>query len=88
MTSEHTLEKSPYLRWWIWLVYSALLAAGIPWYWPADSTALWLGMPAWVTVAVADSIVMSAFTVWLLLTRWPDLDEEAKPDASVEGGDR
>ncbi|NQY91752.1 MAG: hypothetical protein HRT46_08840, partial [Deltaproteobacteria bacterium] len=37
-----------YLQIRTWLVYAALLVLAVPWYWPADSTLLLLGMPAWV----------------------------------------
>ena len=35
---------SRYLQIRTWLVYAALLVLAVPWYWPADSTLLLLGM--------------------------------------------
>ncbi len=62
------------LRWWIWLSYAALLAVSIPWYWPPDDKTLWLGMPAWATVAVVGSLAMSTFTAVLIWRCWPAAD--------------
>jgi hypothetical protein len=58
-------------HWWVCLVYLSLLAAGIPWYWPQDDITVWLGMPAWVVVAIAASLAASLFTAWLLSHPWP-----------------
>ncbi len=60
-----------YLSWPIWLTYLLLFALGVPWYWPAGDTTLWLGMPAWVVVAIGVSAVISLFTAWLLRRPWP-----------------
>lgn len=63
-------------RFWPALVYLAMLAVGIPWYWPANDTSVWLGMPAWVVVAILVGAAASLFTLWLLKRPWPD---EAQP---------
>ena len=69
--SDPSRRREPYLSAAVWLTYLVLLAVGIPWYWPSDDTTIWLGMPAWVVVAVAASAAMSLFTAWLLRRRWP-----------------
>ncbi len=51
----------------ICLVYLILIALAIPWYWPADSSLVILGLPAWVLIAIAVSFVASVFTAVILL---------------------
>ena len=58
--------------------YLVLMAIGVPWYWrvlPLDGTTLWLGMPAWVTLAVFASAATSIYTAWLLRKPWPGEDQ-------------
>jgi len=62
-------------RWWIPAVYLLLILIGIPWYWPADDRRVWFGMPAWTAVALAASVLTSAFTAFVIGRFWPD-DEE------------
>lgn len=64
-----------YLSWWIWIVYAVLFVIGVPWYWPASDATVWLGMPAWVVVSLAVSVVVSLFTAGLLWWAWPEEDE-------------
>ena len=58
------------------LAIGALYLASVPWYRAADpSPALWLGLPSWVTVAVACYVavaVLNALAWWL--TDVPDAD--------------
>ncbi|MCC7410174.1 MAG: hypothetical protein IT495_00865 [Gammaproteobacteria bacterium] len=56
---------------WSALVYLALLAAGVPWYWPDGDETLVLGIPAWVAMAIAVALVVAIFSAWLLSRRWP-----------------
>jgi len=70
------MKKNSYLSPWIWLVYLLLFAGAIPWYWSTETIVLWFGFPRWVVVSVAGSAVISCFTAWLLLTRWPVEGEE------------
>jgi len=62
-------------RIWPMLVYLALLAIGIPWYWPDDEFTVVFGMPAWVVVAIVVSIGASIFTAVLLHEPWPNEDQ-------------
>ena len=52
-----------------WLV---LAVVGIPWYWPAESSRVLMGMPVWALVSLGASLVCSLFTAWLLLRFCPD----------------
>jgi hypothetical protein len=52
-----------------------LLVAAVPWYWPADDKTRWAGVPAWVVVSLAGSVVVSLYTAWLLRRPWPSEEE-------------
>ena len=58
-------------RRWIILVYLALLALVIPWYWPAGDMRVAYGLPLWVIATLGALIVTSAFSTWVFLS-WPD----------------
>lgn len=53
----------------LWFI--VLLLAAVPWYWPADDTTLWFGVPAWVCCAVVVSLLASLYTALLLARPWP-----------------
>jgi len=72
------------MRKYIALAYAALLAAGIPWYWPRGDRTLVLGVPAWVAAAVLAGAAAAALTIWYLREPWPGEDEE---DDVGGGGD-
>ena len=55
---------------WIVMIYVCLLLSAIPWYWSKDSTLVLLGMPAWVSIAIAVSFLVSVFTAFILI-RYP-----------------
>lgn len=57
-------------------LFGILLVLAVPWYWPADSTLVWLGVPAWVCVAVLVSLAASLLTAWLMRLPWPGEDED------------
>ncbi|MCG8378265.1 MAG: hypothetical protein MI865_02195, partial [Proteobacteria bacterium] len=63
---------------WITFIYLILLLTGVPWYWPKDSELTFMGVPAWVFVAIVTSIIASIFTAFILLRySW---SSEIKPD--------
>lgn len=62
------------------LTYLALICAGIPWYWDAGDTTIWLGFPAWVSVAISISMLTSIFTAWLLRHPWAGEDGAGEDD--------
>ena len=70
--------SSPYLSWRVWAAYVVLLLVGVPWYWPADDDTVWVGLPAWVVVAVIASAIASFYTATLLRRRWPGEAEESE----------
>ena len=57
------------------MIYVVLFAIAIPWYWPERELPVVLGMPLWAAVAVGASFLISLFTAWLLLFRWPEEKE-------------
>lgn len=64
-------------NWRVVVLYLALLAIGIPWYWPAGDRSVWFGVPAWVAVALLVSIAVSVITAIILLRyRWPGEPED------------
>ncbi|MBT4206196.1 MAG: hypothetical protein HOK64_06885 [Proteobacteria bacterium] len=52
-----------------------LLCLGIPWYWPADSTLVWMGFPGWVISSIVVSILASIVTAIALHSKAGALDE-------------
>ncbi len=60
-------------RSWIIIVYLALLALVIPWYWPAGDMRHAYGLPLWVIATLAALLLTSAFTTWVFLS-WPEDD--------------
>ena len=56
----------------IWLTYIVLVAVGVPWYWDSDDKTIWFGLPAWTTVAIIVSLILSCLTAWLLQYSWPE----------------
>lgn len=58
-------------RRWPVPAYLLVFAAAVPWYWPAGDATLVLGIPAWVTVAIAGAVAAAGLTAWLLARPWP-----------------
>jgi hypothetical protein len=57
------------------LIYLILLCLGIPWYWPADSTLVWMGFPGWVISSIVVSILASIVTAVALQSQTDTTDE-------------
>jgi len=55
-------------RWWIGIVYLALLALVIPWYWPAGDARDAFGLPLWVIATLTALFITSVFTAWVYLS--------------------
>jgi len=69
--------------WRIIFVYLILLILAVPWYWPENDATLLFGMPAWVTIAILVSVLVSIFTAAILLFyRWPG---ESESDDDIKG---
>jgi hypothetical protein len=72
-------ETNTYISWRTWFVYLVLFSFSVPWYWPSGYDATLFGIPAWVVVTLLSSFLISIYTAWLLLFRWPsDLDTAAE----------
>jgi len=64
----------PRKRRWIWIVYAALYAIAIPWYWPAGFRGpLLLGLPLWVAVSLLSVGALGVWTVFVISRYWIDL---------------
>jgi len=61
-------------RWWIAIVYLALAALVIPWYWPAGDARHAFGVPLWALATLAAVFATSVFTAWIYLA---ESDDEA-----------
>ncbi|MEM6916948.1 MAG: hypothetical protein AAF491_10315 [Verrucomicrobiota bacterium] len=61
---------------WIWITVVLLFAIGVPWYWDPENDSVTFGFPTWTVVSVSVSFLISAFTAWIFLTRWPRDEEE------------
>ncbi|MBB17825.1 hypothetical protein CMK22_21365 [Candidatus Poribacteria bacterium] len=59
-----------------WLIYTVLLAVGVPWYWSSDDKTIWFGFPAWVIVSIIASFIFSCLTAWFLQGSWSETPEE------------
>lgn len=70
-----------FLHWSTWTIYGLLFSVSIPWYWPSeDFSPIW-GIPRWVLVTIASSLLISSYTAWLLLNAWPaDTDSQTPSD--------
>jgi hypothetical protein len=55
-------------RRWIALVYVALLALVVPWYWPAADSRHFLGFPLWAIATLVAVLATSIFTAWVNLS--------------------
>lgn len=81
MSIHHRRRSHVYLSWKVWLIYAGLFGVGIPWYWPREQSATWLGVPVWAAVAFVSSVVLSMYTTYLLSRPWP---QELQPDSVEE----
>jgi len=70
--------------WRIIITYLILLGIGIPWYWPEENILKIFGMPAWVTIAIVVSVLVSILTAYLLLTYQWSGEEETPTESNDE----
>ena len=65
------LATEPRKKGWVWLVYLALFAIAIPWYWPAGYRGpLVAGIPLWAATSIASVSMMAIWTVWIIHRYW------------------
>ena len=70
------LQCEPRKRGWIWIVYAALYAVAIPWYWPASFRGpLVLGLPLWAAVSLLGVVALGAWTTFVISRYWVDQQE-------------
>lgn len=85
MRPENPQSDRDYLPSRVWLVYLALFAIGIPWYWAEDDDRLVLGFPLWALVSFLSCVAIASLTAWLFLFRWPEDETE---DEEERGSDK
>jgi hypothetical protein len=62
---------------YVWLVYFALYALAIPWYWPAGYRGpLVLGFPLWVAVTLLAVLLLAVWTGFVIQRYWIQVGEE------------
>lgn len=67
--------SSPYFA-----IFIVLLAAAVPWYWPADATGLYAGFPGWVLAAIAVTAISAVLAAIALQKPWPEEERRAAKD--------
>lgn len=75
-------RKRPSFGLWVWLVYAALLAVAIPWYWPESGAPVLLGIEAPKLTTLAGGIGIAAFSCWLFAHQIPEEDAGGREDDS------
>lgn len=74
------VRLEPRRRTWIWLVYAALYALAIPWYWPVGYRGpLVAGLPLWVFVSLLAVLALALWTAWVVVICWRDRSESQAP---------
>jgi hypothetical protein len=78
---------------WVWLTYVLLFGAAVPWYlpeWAAEP--MWPGFPLWVTVSLASTFALAAFTIFVIGRYWGEPSvrgqSAARRSEPASGGER
>ncbi|HZH98162.1 MAG TPA: hypothetical protein VEX38_04260 [Fimbriimonadaceae bacterium] len=87
-------KKEPIRKPWIWVVMALIMLAAIPWYLPAGTIGfVLLGVPYWMLISVAFSLLLCGYLCWLCFTQWDVVEEEEEggntdraKNAGSEGG--
>lgn len=75
--------KEPIHKPWIWVVMALILLASIPWYLPKGSIGFaLLGIPYWMLISIAFTLLMCGFVSWLCFTQWDVVEAEEEGDYS------
>ena len=75
--------KEPVRKPWIWVVMVFIMLAAIPWYLPKGTIGFTvLGLPYWMLISVAFTLLMCAYVSWLCFTQWDVVEAEEERGAS------
>ena len=74
--------KSSPRPWLLALGFALHFIAAVPWYWPAHDQETMLGLPRWVVVSIIASVLISCFSAWIFMCRWP-ADDEGEPEGDA-----
>ena len=79
----NTSPKEPIRKPWIWVLTVLILLASIPWYLPKGSIGfVLLGVPYWMLISVAFTLIMCGYVSWLCFTQWDVVEAEEEQDRS------
>lgn len=77
----NTSPKEPIRKPWIWVLTVLILLASIPWYLPKGSIGfVLLGVPYWMLISVAFTLIMCGYVSWLCFTQWDVVEAEEEQD--------
>ena len=77
----NTSPKEPIRKPWIWVLTVLILLASIPWYLPKGSIGfVLLGLPYWMLISVAFTLIMCGYVSWLCFTQWDVVEAEEEQD--------
>lgn len=69
--------KEPARKPWIWVVMALVMLAAIPWYLPKGTMGfVLLGVPYWMFISVAFTLLMCVYVSWLCFTQWDIVEVE------------
>lgn len=69
--------KEPARKTWIWVVMVLVMLAAIPWYLPKGTMGfVLLGVPYWMFISVAFTLLMCVYVSWLCFTQWDIVEAE------------
>lgn len=75
--------REPVRKPWIWMVLAVIMLAAIPWYLPQATIGFTLlGVPYWMLISVAVTLLMCAYVSWLCFAQW-DVVEDAEERGDV-----
>ena len=84
----NTSPKEPIRKPWIWVLTVLILLASIPWYLPKGSIGfVLLGLPYWMLISVAFTLIMCGYVSWLCFTQWDVVEAEEEQDRSSRAPD-
>lgn len=79
--------REPVRKPWIWAVLVFVMLAAIPRYLPKGTMGfVLLGIPYWMFISVAFTLLMSAYISWLCFTQWDVVEAEEESGRSSRVG--